>query len=184
MLTVRLLNFVLYQVGWLACVLGAAFARPWLGIAIALILVAMHLWLATDRPNQVKILAIATAIGLLVDSFLLALGVFSFPNGYVVAWLPPVWMSVLWMQFATTFRYCLEWLSGQYAVSAFLALVGAPLAFLGGERVGAVSFSPPRFSHLIMLATVWCVAMPVLIYASDRIHSGCDSPATYRGFKT
>jgi hypothetical protein len=183
MLKVRILNFLLYQIGWFSCVVGAASARPWLGIAMALILVAVHLWLATDRLGQIKILSVAMGIGLLVDSVLLAFGVFTFPNGTVVAWLPPFWMSVLWLQFATTFRYCLEWLSGRYALSALLGFFGAPLAFLGGERVGAVLFLPPPITHLIMLGTVWCVAIPVLIYASDRIHSGNQLPDSYRGFE-
>ena len=116
MLKVRILNFLLYQIGWFSCVVGAALARPWLGIAVALILVAVHFWLATDRLGQINILSVAMGIGLLVDSALLAFGVFTFPNGMVVAWLPPLWMSVLWLQFATTFRYCLEWLNGRYAL--------------------------------------------------------------------
>ena len=179
---VRILNFVLYQVGWFACVLGAAFARPWFGIAIALILVAAHIWLATDRLSQLKILSAAIGIGLIVDSVLLALGVYSFPHGILVAWLPPLWMSVLWMQFATTFRYCLHWLSGHYAVCALLGLIGAPLAFLGGERIGAVSFNAPRTENLLILAVLWCVAIPVLIYISDRVHAASRYPASYRGF--
>ena len=178
------LNFLLYQIGWFACVLGAAFSRPGLGIAIALMLIAVHLWLATDRLGQIKILMVALGIGLLVDGILLGVGVFTFPTGMMVAWLPPLWMSILWIQFATTFRYCLKWLSGRYVLGAVLALVGAPLAFIGGERLGAVAFFPPRFAHLIILGTVWCVAIPVLIYASDRIHSASKLPASYRGFQT
>jgi hypothetical protein len=179
---VRTLNFLLYQIGWFACVMGAALARPWLGISLALFLVSVHLYLATDRTNQVKILGVALGVGLFVDSMLLGLGVYRFPSEAVVAWLPPLWMSVLWMQFATTFRYCLKWLSGRYAVSAVLGFVGAPLAFLGGERLGAVSFLPPRTTNLLLLATLWCVAIPVLIYVSDRIHARSEFASSYRGF--
>jgi hypothetical protein len=51
---IRLLNFVLYQVGWFACVLGAAYSRPYLGSAIALLLVFVHVGLATDRIGQLQ----------------------------------------------------------------------------------------------------------------------------------
>ena len=178
------LNVLLYEVGWFACVLGAAYGRPWLGISIALLLVGVHLLLTTDRPNQVRLLLVALCVGIVVDSSLLALGVYRFPSGSIVDWLPPVWMSVLWLQFATTFRYCLKWLSGRYVLSAWLAFLGAPLAFLGGERLGAISFAEPRIQNLLILAIFWGVAMPLLIYASDRIHARATVAAGYRGIKT
>ncbi len=181
---VQTLNFLLYEIGWFACVVGTACARPWLGSFIAFLLVLIHLGLSTNRTGQLQILIVATVIGLTVDSALLALGVFRFSNGWLVTWLPPVWMSILWMQFGTTFRYCLGWLSGRYALSSLLALLGAPAAFLGGERIGAVSFIAPRLPHLAMLGAAWAVALPVLIYSSDRIHAGGKIPAGYHGFKS
>ena len=93
--------------------------------------------LTTDRPNQARLLFAALSVGVVVDTLLLMLGVYGFPGGSIVDWLPPVWMTVLWIQFATTFRYCLSWLSGRYALCSIAALFGAPLAFVGGERLGA-----------------------------------------------
>jgi hypothetical protein len=180
---VRLINYLLYQIGWFACVLGAAYARPWLGIALALPLVAAHFWLTTDRAGQIKMAVFATVIGLFVDGTLLGLGVFRFPSGVLVSGLPPLWMSVLWIQFATTFAYCLHWLSGRYALSALLGLFGAPLAFLGGARLGAIEILPPDGIHLLMLGAVWSAAIPVLVYCSDRIQSAGGRPASYRGFE-
>jgi hypothetical protein len=177
-------NYLLYQIGWFACVLGGAFARPWLGAALALILVSVHLWLAKDRLGEMMIMAVAVAVGLLVDTLLLAAGVFTFPSGIMVSWLPPLWMTVLWLQFATTFRYCLHWLSGRYLLCLLLGLFGAPLAFLGGESLGAVTFFPPRPIHFLMLGVVWCLAIPSLIYASDRLHATRPLPASYRGIRS
>ena len=178
----RAVNLLLYQFGWFACVLGAAFSRPWFGIVIALVLVGVHLWLASDRRIQCKILAFALAIGLIVDGLLLNLDVYSFPSGMYMSGLPPLWMSVLWIQFATTLRYGLHWLGGRYALSAILGFVGAPLAFLGGERIGAVLFMPPRIPHLLILGTVWCFAIPLLIYVAERVAADCRQPPRYRPF--
>jgi hypothetical protein len=36
-------NFCLYQLGWFACVLGAGMDRPGLGMALALVLIVVHL---------------------------------------------------------------------------------------------------------------------------------------------
>ncbi|WP_442508541.1 DUF2878 domain-containing protein [Novipirellula sp. SH528] len=175
-------NFLLYQTGWFAIVVSAAHSKPWWGITIAMSLVAVHMLLTSERTNQAKMLLIATGVGLVVDSTLLGLEVYHFPNESAIGMLPPLWMSALWIQFATTFRYCLKWLSGRYVLSALLAFVGAPLAFAGGENIGAVSFYSPRLSNLLVLGSLWAIAIPLLIYISDRIQADASVAATYRGF--
>ena len=181
---VQYVNFLLYQTGWFAIVVSAAYAKPWWGITIAMSLVGVHMLLTSDRINQAKMLLIATGVGFVVDSTLLGLEVYRFPNESAIGWLPPLWMSVLWIQFATTFRYCLKWLSGRYVLSAVLGFAGAPLAFVGGESIGAVSFYSPRLTNLLVLGSLWAIAIPLLIYVSDRIHADASVDATYRGFSS
>jgi hypothetical protein len=177
---VRFLNFVLYQVGWFACVLGAAWCVPWTGMSIALLLVGVHLWLAEDRAAQLKLALLAAAVGMVIDTAQLWAGVFSFHQGVVVQWLPPPWMSVLWMQFATTFHYSMNWLSARYLLCASFGLGGAPLAFFAGERLGAIEFLSPRLPHYGVLALLWSVAVPSLVLASDLLGRDKSSPASYR----
>ena len=38
-----LVNLCLYELGWFACVLGAAGQRPWLGMALGLAFLCVHL---------------------------------------------------------------------------------------------------------------------------------------------
>jgi hypothetical protein len=178
----RSLNAVLYQIGWFSCVLGAAFSRPGIGVSIALLLIGIHLYLTTERANQLKLMMLAACVGLVVDSTLLALGVYRFPGETPLAGLPPLWLTVLWIQFATTFRYCFGWLSSRYLLCAAFGLAGAPLAFLGGEKLGAVEILPPQPINLALLGGLWCVAIPLLIAASDRIHASNEIPSGYRGF--
>ncbi len=178
----RLLNAILYQTGWFACVLGAAFSRPGIGTSIALVLIGVHLYLTTERAKQLKLMGIAACVGLIVDSTLLALGVYRFPGEAPLDVLPPLWLTVLWIQFATTFRYCFGWLSSRYLLSAVFGLAGAPLAFLGGEQLGAVEILPPQPTNLVLLGGLWCLAIPLLIAASDWIHASSENGLGYRGF--
>ena len=159
---VRFINFLLYQTGWFFCVLGAAWHFPWFGTSIALSLLLVHFWLATDRATQLKLALVAAGVGLVIDSAQLWAGVFVFPQGVFVPWLPPPWMSVLWMQFATTLQYSMRWMSGRYALSACFGLMGAPLAFFAGERLGAIEFLSPRLPHYAILALLWSIAVPAL----------------------
>jgi hypothetical protein len=177
---VRLVNFLLYQAGWLACVLGAAWQYPWTGMFLALLLVAVHLWLCSQPIEQIKLLLVSAGVGLVVDSTLLWAGAYRFSAGMHTTWLPPLWMTVLWMQFATTFQYSMRWLSGRYGLSALFGLFGAPLAFYAGERLGAIEFLAPRLLHFLALGILWCGAIPLLIYLSDRLAARRLLAPTYR----
>jgi len=48
-------------------------------------------------------------------------------------------------------------------------LVGGPLAFFGGERLGAATLGEPMFLSLAAVAVSWSVALPLLVAVSDRL---------------
>ena len=176
----QIVNFLLYQVGWLACVCGAAQNRPGLGLASASTLLLGHLILSYDRSRQLTLIFVAAIIGLSVESVLSWVGVYQFTSGQPVSWLPPPWIIIMWMQFATLLPFCLSWLRSRYLLSAFLGMTGGPLAFLGGESLGAIIILPPRWSHMILLALFWSLAMPVLLYATDRLFGATRIACSYR----
>ena len=68
----------------------------------------------------------------------------------------------LWSLFAITLNVSLRALRGRPAVGALLGLAGGPLAYLGGEKLGAVAFAQPA-NALLALALM----MPLLaLYAN------------------
>ena len=162
----RLLNLALSQIGWLACVLGAARGHVWAGAGLALALTAVHLFLVRDRTREAMLLLAAAGLGLALDSLQLNLGVFRYPSGTPLAGLAPPWIVVLWLQFATLLHFGLRWLSRRYLLAAVLGFVGGPLSFWGGARLGAIEFATP-LAYLV-LACVWALAMPALVWLGDR----------------
>jgi hypothetical protein len=178
-MAVKWLNFLLYEAGWLACVLGAATGRENLGTSIAAALVGLHLLLASPRLPELRLILLAALCGLCVDGVLIHLQVLNFPNPGPLPGLPPCWMTVLWMQFASTLRYCLNWLRGQYLLAAGLALVGAPAAFLGGARLGAVTLASPALPGLLLLGVLWAAVIPLLVWLSTFVSPG-ELTASYR----
>ena len=149
---VNLVNLCLYQVGWFACVLGAAAQRPWLGMGLGLVLLCIHLALVRGVLRHLALIGVAGAIGLAADSLQMWWGVFRYPNWTVVGWLAPPWDVVLWLQFATILPFCLRWLSRRYWLSWLARLVGGPLAFYAGETLGAITILPSRLPHFALLA--------------------------------
>jgi len=156
------LNYVLYQAGWCATIGAVVLGVPAAGMVVAAILVAVHLRLASEPRVELGLILLAGAIGFVVDSVQVATGRLSFPVGSAVAWLCPPWIVVMWMQFATTFRYSLRWVVSRPVRAALAGAVGGPLAYLGGERLGAVQLHDPRGLTLGLMGLLWLVAVPLL----------------------
>ena len=177
----RLANLALYQAGWLACVLGGARGRPWLGAAAGLALVLAHLALVERRAEEAKFVALAALAGTAVDSAQQAAGTVALPSGHYAAWLCPAWLTVLWAQFATLPCHSLAWFAGRPAACALLGATGGPLAFFAGERLGGVTFPSGRAVGYGVLALVWAAAFPLLMHFAAR--SGA-FPGRYRWQQT
>lgn len=171
-LATKILNVTLYQVGWFCCVLGGAWGHPVTGGLLALLLVGIHLLLTAAPKSEVKLMLCACLIGVIVDSSQQAFGLFAFKvePGWPL-WLP-LWVFVIWAQFATLFRYALYWLSGRYLLAGLFGMIGGPLAYAAGIRMGAASFGQNPVVTMIVLALVWATVTPVLsglsFYLDDR----------------
>lgn len=164
------INYVLYQSGWFACILGAAWGWPVTGLLIAVALTAVHLWLSADRGTEMRFIALTLALGVVVEGVQVWSGTYRFTSGVVVAWMSPPWLLMMWAQFATTFRSSLRGIMTVPARAALFGLLGGPIAFLAGERLGAVTLSRPLSPGLVRLSVAWGVALcvcAVAVRASD-----------------
>ena len=168
-LATKLLNVTIYQVGWFCCVLGTAWGFPIAGALSGLSLAGLHLLLSVSRKNEALLMLAACLLGILVDSVQQALGLFTFTRDPTWPLWLPLWVFVIWAQFATLFHYGLHWLSGRYLLAAMLGLVGGPLAYWAGIRMGAASFGDNPPLTLVTLAMVWAMVMPLLCRLSDLI---------------
>jgi hypothetical protein len=166
-------NFVAFQAGWFACVLGGAQGWPWTGTAIAAAIVAGHVASARRPLEEFKLAAVAVLIGAVWDSSLVALGWTAYASGTLLPGTAPNWILALWALFATTLNVSFRWLHGRWLLAAFLGAVAGPLSYWAGVRLGAVRFVEP-VSAVIALAVGWAVLMPALL-ALTRRYNGMQS---------
>lgn len=162
-------NFILFQVGWFACVLGSSFEMPWLGpITVGLIL-AYHFKSASHARPEISLVVIAMLIGLVWDSLLVATGLLVYNNGMVHESLAPHWIIAMWALFASTLNVSMKWLKGRYALAFVFGAVGGPLSYYAGLKLGAV-LMPSAPIALLVLGIGWAMIMPVLMMLSDRFN--------------
>jgi hypothetical protein len=159
------LNFILFYVGWFACVVGMTpLGARWWGPAAALVIVAVHLAVQSDRRRELRAIGLSLAIGPLCDTALMALGVIRFAEPPLLQVLPPLSMIALWAVFATTFHSSFAWLARRPLALVPFSLVGAPLSYLWGERIGAVAFAPSLPVALLAIAIAWALVLPALVW--------------------
>ena len=175
----RLVNFALFQTGWFSCVLGAAWDRVWLGTALGVVFVLIHLALATNRAEEAGLMTSAFCVGLVVDSVHIGTGALVFFEGTVIPGLAPLWILVLWMQIASTLRFSLSWLEGRYVLACLLGGGCGALAYAAGVRLGAAGFGPDPTRALLQIGFGWGVALPLLLFAARKIARGHEA-ARYR----
>jgi hypothetical protein len=159
--------FVIGQFGWFACVLSAARDVPWIGVAISIVLVAVHL-ARVDRPlEEFKLLASVVVMGAIWESLLVAGGLLEYPNGTVFPGAAPYWILALWALFAAQFNTTFGWLKHRMLLASVLGAVAGPISFRAGAALGAVRFAQPLPATLA-LALGWATLMPLLILLSRR----------------
>lgn len=171
----RVLNFVLFQAGWFACVLGAARGEGMAGAAVAMGVALVYIMRAPQPLRAAALIALACTLGALWDSALAAAGWIGYDDadisGVMFIGAAPLWIVALWALFATTLNSSLGWMQGRPALAALFGAIGGPLSYWAGERMGALRLESP-VAALVALAAGWALLTPLLMFAARRIEGG------------
>lgn len=163
------LNFAAFQLGWFAAVLGAANQMPWLGPVVIAAAIALHLRSA-DRPmDELMLVLLCGALGAVMDSLLVAFGWVSYPTGLLAENTAPYWIVAMWMLFATTLNVSLGWLKSRKLLGVLFGLLGGPLAYYTGFKLGGIQFVQFEYA-MVALAVGWGAVVPVLLRLAERFN--------------
>lgn len=168
-------NSVLFQLGWLCCVIGGATRDySWAGVVVVAVIVAVHLARARDSKSEILLIIATLLIGTLWDSGLMMAGVLVFSNGIVVPELAPLWLIAMWALFATTLNVSMKWMKDKYWLAAVFGALGGPLAYYAGHRLSAVDFNNTAIA-LLTIGAGWAIIMPVLMAFTKRFNGYDDA---------
>jgi hypothetical protein len=163
------MNYVAFQIGWFAAVLGAGHGMPWLGVVVIPLILLANLVLSADWKQELIVALAAAIMGFVVDTGLVAAGVFAPVPFLLPRPFSPLWMVMLWVNQATTLNGCMAWLRGRYLAGALFGAIGGPLAYLSGAKLGAATL--PSTNGLIILGITWACAFPALLASAKFVHS-------------
>ena len=161
------------QLGWFACVTGAAHGIGWLGPLVVLVTLAIHVRGQPRRAREVALLGAVVVVGFLIDTSLLRLGLTAIAG----ATDAPPWLVVLWPNFAatTTRGATLSGLGRRPLVATLLGAVCGPLAYASGVSMGAMTFPRPGNLALIVIGMVWAAFVPLAFVARARAEGTPDA---------
>ena len=160
-------NFLLFQLGWIACVLGGTGKWHWVGTFLVLGIVVFHLSRASRPRTELFLIVVALVIGAVWDSLLVKLNLLEYGHGIFHSEMAPHWIIAMWALFATTLNVSLRWLKDRWILAVLFGAIGGPLAYLAGHRLGAV-FMPDQMMAFVILAVGWGIFMPILMELSKR----------------
>jgi hypothetical protein len=173
--TLQIINVVIFQAAWFAGVLGAAHHVPLWGTAVVLAAMAWHLAVSARPLQELKLMAVITVLGLVVETVTSWQGNVVYTSGQPHPYWPPYWMVALWGLMAIALNVTMRWLKRRWLLAAVLGAVVGPLSYWSGVRLGAAQFVAAT-PALVTLAVVWLVCMPLLMWLSDRF-DGVHTPA-------
>ena len=122
-----LVNFIGFQVGWFACVLGAANDKELLGMIIALGIVIYHVVAQADSINELKLVLVAVVIGLFWETWVLSSSILLYPSHPEASFWAPYWLIMMWALFATTINLSMSWLKGRWLLAMLMGAILDPL---------------------------------------------------------
>jgi hypothetical protein len=171
----KILSFLLLQLGWVACVGGAARGWFWIGPLMVAGLLAAYFAFPTffganpdQRRRDLELVLALGLVGTAVDSIQSCLGLLRFEG----AWHPclcPLWITALWLHFGTAVGTSFAGLAGRHWLATLVGAVGGPVAYGAGARLGAAQLHPQwPWLSLMVIAGVWGVLLPGALRFAGR----------------
>ena len=164
----KAINFLFFQTGWFACALGASYGSNWLGPVVVCVAVGLQLGWFKQPLRALGFFILVGLIGTVFDSIPLSLGYFNFSLENPLPWEYPMWMSALWVNFASCFFISLSWLEKRLVLASIFGLIGGPLSYLSGESLGAINILGNRLESLVVIGLFWAVITPLLLVLKTK----------------
>lgn len=154
------INIALYQFAWFLCVfygfVGALATLPFL---------LLHFYYSACKKADLKLVFLLLILGFTIDGILQMSGVLTFATP---AWPIPFWLATIWMFLAILPNHSLQWMKKQLLLSAIFGALGGPLAYWAGVQAGVAGFGRGVTTSLLILAGIWAVLWPFVMYIAAR----------------
>jgi hypothetical protein len=165
----NLVNLAFFQAVWFLTVISAANGLLWPGLMGLAVFFAVHRFFSVTARAEFILVVGAAFLGLVIEAVFVRTGVLLYQQEMASVAGVPLWMLVMWANFALTMNGCLSWLQGRYLLAAVLGFVGGPLSYLGGIKLGAATAGGALEFVLAAIAICYAIVTPALLFLAQRL---------------
>ncbi|MEN7342530.1 MAG: DUF2878 domain-containing protein [Pseudomonadota bacterium] len=160
-------NFILFQLSWLALVGGAGRGLLWPGLLLSSIFLAWELSISQNRKGLCALLALGLVGGVIVDGSYASFNIidYAMPAGPLAPW----WIMGLWLIFSLTLPQSMAWMRSRPIIGSLMAGVAAPMSYIAGLKLGAVTFPLGFWPTFAITAATWIPAIYIMVLLSIRL---------------
>jgi hypothetical protein len=155
------INGLLFNVSWFVIVMSQS---NLVAVGQVIVHLCVHFALFGRGLSELRLVALITVLGLLLDQLLFSLGLFNLAGGSGA----PLWLSCLWPVFATTLCHAFSSFQGRPLVAAAIGAIGGGGSYVAGVNLSEVNFGSPLMSPIV-IALVWAVLFPSLLSLAKQI---------------
>ena len=155
--------------GWSLPVIGAANGNYWLGPFSLMVFIIMHYFFSDTAKADYLLAVFAMVIGLIIETLFLRTGVLNFVGTAPSSEFAPLWVVVLWANFALIMNGCLQWLQRHLIFAALLGSSGGAVSYFAGIKLGAATTGSAMPIVLAVIAVTYALVTPVFLDAARRL---------------
>ncbi|MDI3324105.1 DUF2878 domain-containing protein [Pontibacterium granulatum] len=157
-------NLVGFQMVWWLSILGRDTTQ-----SIIFLLLVIHLMLHARPRHELKVVIICGILGYAIDTALTYAGVFVFKEHGGGVYLPPLWLLLLWFGFSATLRQSLVFFVDKLPLASVCGAIAGSLTYLAAVNLGAVQLGYSTHTSAYLIAVIWAILFPFLVWLSDRL---------------
>ncbi len=165
-----LIDFVLFQAAWFACVLATRTDFPHTLPLVGLLLILGRVLLTKRFRQALPFVLACAAIGVCGDAALAAFGFLGF-KPYPNLFGAPLWMVALWLNFGLMIHPLFSWFVKSCPRALIGFAVGGVIAYYSGEKLEVLSL-PMGWQSALAVGAEWGMAGMVLRFLQVRFGNG------------
>jgi hypothetical protein len=154
---------------------GARNGMPWLGFILFMVTLLVFLPFSPLKKERIYLTLIVGAAGFIVDSALIAAGVYHANEGsrwLIPHWFCPEWILTLWLNFGFALFVFKPFLSRNRITPVIVGIVFAMLIYANASRMGLVTLQSPKILPLGVIAASFAVFIPLCTWLANKICGG------------
>ncbi len=163
-------NWFWFYFGFVAALSGSNMKYPGSGPVVIVGWLTAHLVNVKHPLGEIKLLLASAGIGYVLDGIITLMGVLKFHEPSYWGWPIPLWMVMMWPNFAATLNSSMKWLRGRYQMGAFMGAIAGPFSYYGGVKWGSVDIGLgwSFWGAMIVIGIEWALAIPLLLWLSAK----------------